>query len=92
MNIIFFRQQDAKCLYLFPKVGILLNVILHKFQYLILLYYERVLLVYKNELLQLIEYKRKELIIIVSQYGLNSSQTIQYSQELDSLLNVYNKK
>lgn len=47
---------------------------------------------YKKELLQLIESKRKELIIIVSQYGLNSSRTIEYSQELDSLLNVYNKK
>lgn len=47
---------------------------------------------YKKELLQLIESKRKELIIIVSQYGLNSSRTIKYSQELDSLLNVYNKK
>ncbi len=48
--------------------------------------------VYEKELLQLIENKRKELVIIVSQYGLNSSRTIQYSQELDSLLNVYNKK
>ena len=48
--------------------------------------------VYEKELLQLIENKRKELVIIVSQYGLHSSRTIQYSQELDSLLNVYNKK
>ena len=54
--------------------------------------YERVFFVYEKELLQLIENKRKELVIIVSQYGLNSSRTIKYSQELDSLLNVYNKK
>lgn len=54
--------------------------------------YEGIFVVYKKELLQLIECKRKELILIVSQYGLNSSRTIQYSQELDSLLNVYNKK
>lgn len=45
----------------------------------------------KNELLQLIENKRKELNEIVMAYGLNSDTTIQYSQELDYLLNKYNK-
>ncbi|WP_081591219.1 MULTISPECIES: aspartyl-phosphate phosphatase Spo0E family protein [Bacillus] len=44
----------------------------------------------KNELLQLIERKRKELGKIVSQHGLNSATTLQYSQELDCLLNKYN--
>jgi len=60
--------------------------------FLLICFYERIFFVYEKELLQLIESKRKELIIIVSQYGLNSSRTIKYSQELDSLLNVYNKK
>ncbi|MGM9926350.1 MAG: aspartyl-phosphate phosphatase Spo0E family protein [Bacillus sp. (in: firmicutes)] len=40
----------------------------------------------------MIENKRKELIEIVTVYGLNSSTTIQYSQELDHLLNQYDKR
>ncbi|MGM9924359.1 MAG: Spo0E family sporulation regulatory protein-aspartic acid phosphatase [Bacillus sp. (in: firmicutes)] len=43
-----------------------------------------------QELLQLIEKKRKELLRVVSESGLNSSTTIQHSQELDYLLNQYN--
>ncbi|MEH6945387.1 aspartyl-phosphate phosphatase Spo0E family protein [Bacillus sp. JJ722] len=43
-----------------------------------------------QELLQQIEIKRKELVKIASEYGLNSSTTLQYSQELDYLLNQYN--
>nr|WP_220129135.1 aspartyl-phosphate phosphatase Spo0E family protein [Anoxybacillus calidus] len=39
----------------------------------------------------LIERKRSELIKIVAKNGLNSSLTIQLSQELDSLLNQYNE-
>lgn len=52
---------------------------------------ERNIPVLKNELLQLIENKRKELNEIVMAYGLNSDTTLQYSQELDYLLNKYNK-
>ncbi|WP_081707635.1 aspartyl-phosphate phosphatase Spo0E family protein [Bacillus massiliigorillae] len=43
-----------------------------------------------QELLQQIENKRKELFQIVSEYGLNSSTTLEHSQELDCLLNEYN--
>ncbi|WP_075050794.1 aspartyl-phosphate phosphatase Spo0E family protein [Bacillus testis] len=43
----------------------------------------------KNELLQLIETKRKELVNIASKYGLTASATLQHSQELDCLLNQY---
>jgi hypothetical protein len=45
----------------------------------------------KQEILLLIERKRSELIKIVAKNGLNSSLTIQLSQELDSLLNQYNE-
>ncbi len=42
-------------------------------------------------MLSIIERKRAELIDIVLKNGLNSSVSIKYSQELDGLLNQYNK-
>ncbi|MGN1400634.1 MAG: Spo0E family sporulation regulatory protein-aspartic acid phosphatase [Bacillus sp. (in: firmicutes)] len=45
----------------------------------------------KNELLALIELKRKELGIVAIKYGLHSNTTIRYSQELDHLLNLYDR-
>jgi flagellar biosynthesis chaperone FliJ len=45
----------------------------------------------KQEILLLIEQKRNELTKIVAKNGLNSALTIQVSQELDTLLNQYNK-
>lgn len=45
----------------------------------------------KQELLLLIEQKRTELVKVVSKNGLNSSIAIKYSQELDFLLNEYNR-
>ncbi|MDQ0216955.1 aspartyl-phosphate phosphatase Spo0E family protein [Peribacillus cavernae] len=45
----------------------------------------------KIEFLTLIEKKRVELFQIVSKNGLNSKVTLEYSQELDQLLNQYNK-
>ena len=42
-----------------------------------------------QELLDKIETKRAELVAIVSKNGLSSQTTIQYSQELDDLLNNY---
>jgi hypothetical protein len=47
--------------------------------------------VLKHELLALIEQKRAELIQIAIKYGLSSSVSIRYSQELDHLLNEYNR-
>lgn len=44
----------------------------------------------KTEFLALIEEKRSELFQIVSKNGLNSNVTLQYSQEIDQLLNQYN--
>jgi len=44
----------------------------------------------KQEILQLIEKKRIELIDIVAKYGMSSSKTLKISQELDILLNKYN--
>jgi stage 0 sporulation regulatory protein len=46
----------------------------------------------KEKLLYAIEKKRIELIEIVALNGLNSPLAIQYSQELDSLLNDYDRK
>jgi hypothetical protein len=46
----------------------------------------------KQELLERIEKKRAQLIDIVAENGLSSPQAIQYSQELDLLLNSYNTK
>ncbi|MFD2444185.1 Spo0E family sporulation regulatory protein-aspartic acid phosphatase [Bacillus sp. CGMCC 1.16607] len=45
----------------------------------------------KNDLLHLIEKKRAELIEVVNQNGFTSSIAIRYSQELDQLLNEYNR-
>ena len=42
-----------------------------------------------QKLLDKIEMKRAELVAIVSKNGLSSQTTIQYSQELDDLLNNY---
>ncbi|WP_409305550.1 Spo0E family sporulation regulatory protein-aspartic acid phosphatase [Peribacillus sp. SCS-155] len=44
----------------------------------------------KTEYLALIEKKRTELIQIVSKNGLDSRITLEFSQELDRLLNQYN--
>ncbi|UII57521.1 aspartyl-phosphate phosphatase Spo0E family protein [Cytobacillus spongiae] len=46
----------------------------------------------KQELLALIEKKRAELIHIAMINGLSSTLAIKYSQELDTLLNEYNRK
>ncbi|WP_313889335.1 aspartyl-phosphate phosphatase Spo0E family protein [Peribacillus sp. TH24] len=45
----------------------------------------------KNEFLEQIELKRNELINIVAKDGLNSKVAIEYSQQLDQLLNKYNE-
>ena len=46
----------------------------------------------KQELLDRIEKKRAQLIEIVAKNGLTSPQAIQFSQELDRLLNRYNSQ
>jgi hypothetical protein len=46
----------------------------------------------KQELLDRIEKKRAQLIDIAAVNGLNSPLAIKYSQELDTLLNHYNRK
>ncbi|CAH0187753.1 Spo0E family sporulation regulatory protein-aspartic acid phosphatase [Peribacillus sp. NPDC094092] len=45
----------------------------------------------KNEFLEQIELKRNELIKIVAKDGLNSNVAVEYSQQLDQLLNKYNE-
>jgi hypothetical protein len=45
----------------------------------------------KHELLQLIENKRQELIQVVAIKGLTSTTTIEYSKQLDELLNTYDR-
>ncbi|WP_174726975.1 aspartyl-phosphate phosphatase Spo0E family protein [Mesobacillus harenae] len=45
----------------------------------------------KQELITLIEKKRSELFQVVSKNGLNSNAAIYHSQELDRLLNEYNR-
>lgn len=45
----------------------------------------------KNEFLEQIELKRNELIKIVARDGLNSNVAVEYSQQLDQLLNKYNE-
>ncbi|WP_409253845.1 Spo0E family sporulation regulatory protein-aspartic acid phosphatase [Bacillus sp. SCS-153A] len=45
----------------------------------------------KQELLERIEKKRAQLIDIAAVNGLNSPLAIKYSQELDNLLNHYNR-
>ncbi|KAB7708190.1 Spo0E family sporulation regulatory protein-aspartic acid phosphatase [Bacillus aerolatus] len=46
----------------------------------------------KDNLLDAIEKKRMELFKIVAVNGLNSPLAVKYSQELDLLLNDYNRK
>nr|WP_154318350.1 aspartyl-phosphate phosphatase Spo0E family protein [Metabacillus idriensis] len=41
--------------------------------------------------MKLIEKKRAEMIDIATKNGINSNVSIQYSQELDHLLNEYNR-
>lgn len=45
----------------------------------------------KQELIALIEKKRAELIQVAISNGFSSSVAIRYSQELDHLLNEYNR-
>ena len=45
----------------------------------------------KQDLIALIEKKRAELIQVAITNGLSSSVAIRYSQELDNLLNEYNR-
>lgn len=45
----------------------------------------------KEQLITLIEKKREELIQIASKNGLSSNIAITHSQELDELLNEYNR-
>lgn len=45
----------------------------------------------KHDLLLLIEKKREELIQAATTNGLSSSIAIRYSQELDKLINEYNR-
>jgi Spo0E like sporulation regulatory protein len=52
---------------------------------------ERIFTLSKEQLITLIEKKREELIQIASKNGLNSTIAIHYSQELDELLNEYNR-
>jgi hypothetical protein len=53
---------------------------------------ERISAVIKQELIALIENKRAELIQVAVTNGLTSSIAIRYSQELDHLLNEYNRR
>lgn len=52
---------------------------------------ERIAAVFKQDLTALIEKKRAELIQVALTNGLTSSIAIRYSQELDHLLNEYNR-
>jgi hypothetical protein len=52
---------------------------------------ERIFTLSKEQLITLIEKKREELIEIASKNGLSSTIAIHYSQELDELLNEYNR-
>ncbi|MFO1443697.1 aspartyl-phosphate phosphatase Spo0E family protein [Bacillus sp. Bva_UNVM-123] len=45
----------------------------------------------KQELISLIEQKRFELIQVAKKNGFNSAAAIKYSQDLDKLLNEYNR-
>lgn len=46
---------------------------------------------HKQDILLQIEKKREELVHIVKIKGLTSALTVQYSQELDHLLNLYDQ-
>jgi stage 0 sporulation regulatory protein len=52
---------------------------------------ERTSAVIKQDLITLIEKKRAELIQVAITNGLTSSVAIRHSQELDNLLNEYNR-
>lgn len=52
---------------------------------------ERIFKLSKEQLITLIEKKREELIQIASKNGLSSNIAIHHSQELDELLNEYNR-
>jgi hypothetical protein len=52
---------------------------------------ERIFTLSKEQLITLIEKKREELIQIASKNGLSSNIAITHSQELDELLNEYNR-
>jgi stage 0 sporulation regulatory protein len=52
---------------------------------------ERTSAVIKQDLITLIEKKRAELIQVAITNGLSSSVAIRHSQELDNLLNEYNR-
>jgi hypothetical protein len=52
---------------------------------------ERTSAVLKQDLITMIERKRAELIQVATSNGLTSSVAIRYSQELDKLLNEYNR-
>ncbi len=54
-------------------------------------YHERTLAVIKKELVALIEKKRAELIKAANTNGYTSSVAIRRSQELDQLINEYNR-
>ncbi|PJN88985.1 aspartyl-phosphate phosphatase Spo0E family protein [Bacillus sp. mrc49] len=45
----------------------------------------------QNEFLEQIELKRNELIKVVAEDGLNSTIAVEYSQQLDQLLNKYDE-
>ncbi|MFJ7755189.1 Spo0E family sporulation regulatory protein-aspartic acid phosphatase [Peribacillus muralis] len=45
----------------------------------------------KDEFLEQIELKRNELIKVVAEDGLNSNIAVEYSQQLDQLLNKYDE-
>jgi hypothetical protein len=53
---------------------------------------ERISAVIKQDLISMIENKRAELIKVAKTNGLTSSVAIRYSQELDHLLNEYNRR
>jgi hypothetical protein len=42
-----------------------------------------------NELIQQMEHKRHLMVKTANKYGYTSAETIQYSQELDRLMNIY---
>ncbi|WP_416149095.1 Spo0E family sporulation regulatory protein-aspartic acid phosphatase [Salipaludibacillus sp. HK11] len=44
---------------------------------------------FKKSLMVQMEAKRQLMILAANKYGFTSSETIQYSQELDQLLNLY---
>ncbi|WP_147803101.1 aspartyl-phosphate phosphatase Spo0E family protein [Alkalicoccus halolimnae] len=44
---------------------------------------------WNNELIKQMEHKRNLMVITANKYGYTSAETIQYSQELDRLMNIY---